>query len=65
MGDWSKIANPVALVADLLRLLSDFHPCFAHGNYGFAILRNRSSLQQCRTLVNVALAFFERFFSVC
>jgi hypothetical protein len=36
IGDWSKIANPVALVAYLLRLLCDFHPCFAHGNYGFA-----------------------------
>jgi hypothetical protein len=51
------------LVNDLLRsrLLCDFHPCFGHGNYGFAILRNRSSLQQCRTLINVALAFFDRF----
>src|SRR5207244_10504452 len=45
-----------------LRLLRNFHPCFGHGNYGFAILRNRSSLQQCRTLINVALAFFDRFF---
>src|SRR5438034_7486819 len=45
-----------------LRSLCDFHPCFGHGNYGFAILRNRSSLQQCRTLINVALAFFDRFF---
>ena len=52
------------LVNDLLRsrLLCDFHPCFGHGNYGFAILRNRSSLQQCRTLINVALAFFDSFF---
>jgi hypothetical protein len=45
-----------------LRSLCDFHPCFGHGNYGFAILRNRSLLQQCRTLINVALAFFDRFF---
>ena len=45
-----------------LRLLRNFHPCFGHGNYGFAILRIRSSLQQCRTLINVALAFFDRFF---
>src|SRR6476620_1279243 len=44
--------------------LCNFHPRFAHGNYGFAILRNRSSLQQSRTLINVALTFFERFFSV-
>src|SRR5260370_21662572 len=43
------------------RSLCDFHPSFAHGNYGFAILRNRSSLQQCRTLINVALAFFDGF----
>jgi hypothetical protein len=42
-------------------LLCDFHPCFGHGNYGFAILGHSSALQQRRTLINVALAFFDRF----